>query len=186
MGQPTHPLMLHAGKSQLWTWGASVTPKEAVYAWQTRKTLVGVRYILAFLGNLLIVHTAHLWAPRNWFGGGLARQRLFLKASALLHMPNLTRRRIRRRYFRFTPRKLGFLDGDQAFYEFAMDRRWSFFRPYAWGQVHVFRFGLYVVICVGGVPLQNAPLNSKRQLRNRHRSNRLLTAVNTRILNFWF
>jgi hypothetical protein len=131
MGQPTHPLVLHAGKSQLWEWGPSVFLKESLYAWQARKSLLGTRYVLSFLSGLIIVHSSHLWAPRNWFGGGVSRRRLYLKASALLHLPDLTRRKIRRRYFRFTPRKLGFLDNEQFFYEFAVDRRWLFFRPYA-------------------------------------------------------
>ncbi len=73
--------------------------------------------------------------------------------------------RVRRRYFRYTPRRLGFIDGDQVFYEFAMDRRWSFFKVYAWGQVHIFRFGGYVVVCVGAAPLQRLEALTAKKLR---------------------
>lgn len=163
MGQPSHPLMLHAGKSQLWSWGPSVTFGEASYAAQGRKTILGVRYVLAFLSGLLIVHSSHMWAPRNWFGGALYRRRLHVKASSNVHLPNLLRPRIRRRYFRFTPRRQGFLDGDQVFYEFAMDRRWVFFKSYAWGHVHIFRFKFFIALCLAAAPLQT--LKNKFRLK---------------------
>ncbi len=153
MGQPSHPLMLHGGKSQLWAWGPSVALGETLYPAQARKSILGARYVLAFLRGLLIVHTSHLWAPRNWFGGGLCRLKLHRSKAASLHLPDLMRRGVRRRYFRFTPRRLGFVDGDQVFYEFAMDRRWTFFRVYAWGHVHMFRFGHFIVVCLAAVPL---------------------------------
>lgn len=164
MGQATHPLMLHVGKSQLWEWGSSVLHSENLYAWQTRRTLLGTKYILNFLSGLLIIHSSHIWAPKYWTGGSMYRQKKHTSSSLILHVPNLIKQKIRRRYYRYTPRRSGFSDGENFFYEFAMNRRWSFFKLYAWGNVHIFRFNSFVVVCCGGVPISTGEKTKKTNI----------------------
>ncbi len=164
MGQPTHPLILHSGKSQLWSWGPSVLFKESLYAWQTKRTLLGLRYVLSIISGLLIIHSSHPWAPRGWLGCSLYRQKIHTKSTCNVHLPNLMRKRIKRRYFRYTPRRSWFSDGENIFYEFAMDRRWSFFKLYVWGFIHIFRLKNLILICVVGVPLKN--LEKKNNKKN--------------------
>ena len=168
MGQPTHPLVLHAGKSQLWSWGCSVLLSESTYAWQARRTLVGFRYVLSFLSGLLVIHASHPWAPARWHKGLTKRHRshYVFRRRRSRHFPNLALGYVKRRYFRYTPRKVGFTDGDNTFFEFAMDRRWSFFRSRAWGEVQVIRLGSVIIVSVSSVPLHtHGPFRIRRRRR---------------------
>jgi hypothetical protein len=45
-----------------------------------------------------------------------------------------------------------------------MDRRWSFFKLYVWGFIHIFRLKNLILICVVGVPLKN--LEKKNNKKN--------------------
>ena len=119
--------------------------------------------MLAFLSGLLIIHTTHPWAPSSWLRGRPKRDPAW-GAGPFCHFPNLALGYVKRRYFRYTPRRPGFSDSDNTFFEFAMDRRWPFFRSRAWGEVQVVRVGSLVVVAVASIPLHtHGPFYSRRR-----------------------
>jgi hypothetical protein len=66
---------------------------------------------------------AHWWQPARWLRMSVSRVRQIVRGQVSQVVPDFSKVVIRKRYMLFTPRAAGFREGDQFFFESAVEQR---------------------------------------------------------------
>lgn len=151
MGQPTHALTAHVGKSQLWTLGTLCTPQTKLYSQFIYRAKVALRVIALMFVRPLLPNTTNLWHTNT---GPLSKLlKRTKKYVSWVAFPDLTSyRRISNRYFRQLPDQDLFRDENG---KMLIETGYLYKTPttrFAWAKVRLYFIHSRAFFILKGVP----------------------------------
>lgn len=151
MGQPTHPLTQHSGKSQLWATGPIVLASSLGFGPSVYKVHVVLRLVYLFFLNPTFVPYHNLWQSKL-----RAYRVTFYKRQVKdqwYPLPDLSAGSLTwHNYFRVHEAELIFKEADTAYTELVTHDKITLNKT-AWSQVRILSMRTRILVLLRGVPM---------------------------------